>query len=1233
MSISRKFQRSKSKYTLSQKIISAVTAAGFIMQPIVGFAQSINKINNNGSIEVKGNVTHIWADKVVSNAAVNVFKDFQLDANNIANMYFNTKGASGAEAANLVNFVNSRIDINGTVNAVQNSQIGGNLFFLSKEGMAVGKSGVINTGSLYVMTPATGIDINSQEYNYTYEGLRGTFDSGSEANINTALNRMQALNIPLNASGTISVLGKVNATGDVKMAAAKIGIGKNVSGVDLSDGTKAGEIVNTAVIKTAAGNEFNFADLVNIKDANGKVIVNAGLGSDLTAVESGNGDIVIAAKAEYANTTDQVFNNIGEIIGLDVDVPKTIEASVESYGTITARGNAELTAEATNGNKDLAEEVLKQTTDLGTKIPDYVPVPAADAGNYAQTVAKVEVQGDITAGQDIKVAANADNTYVDNGQGIEDNVSNILQYITPVNANVMILGSKAEVNIGENADLTADGVIDVTANSVLDGTAGAAVNGRKLVTVSTVSQAGSFLPSAAVGYADVENSAKVDIQGNLTAKGANKTDESGKTEKAVNIAAYAEESVANTANLNISSTTSKPNNSLIAAAVAVTKSSNTADVIIGSDSSVNAEKGDVDITADTVNLLNANAASVAPDNTVGAAAVNVFSHDGHANIAIDGDITGQNVAIDATNLIDENTITANNELGMGKIQAKLVNAIDPDGLKNAVKNNEIVTAITNNIKNALGSSSSGDGGKTDITQVLSDKFEAGAAVVVTNENNSANVTFGETADVTATSGDITADADVRVVDYSFTASGTSNSYKKSAADGSTTTVTVGAGVVYAGMDNEASVVFAEDDDSGEKQHAELTADGNINVTSSNIMEYNRPQRIFREIQRSIENIEYAIAAFDKLDEYQQQGMEEYRNGLKNLKQSLENYTTTYRNDFNETVKNPDAITAEGTMNKIYEMAAAAAVLYNQVVDLQTKYNTVQGSNELSAASAVISNSLAVVTNALAFADPNNYANVAAQASAKGGSESSKFAASGSVAVSDFSGTSGVKIGKYTKLEAGKDLKLESANEIEDVTITGKTQFWKPGAEAKGGVGIGGSFNYQNFDTDSSVVVAEGTELTAGYIAIASDSNVFHVGAMLGAGNSDGSALSGMVSLTDSDSYNNVIVDTDAKLTANKDSAGNTGIISIDANNDTSVTNAIVTFSASGANAGVGMGVAINNIDVQNTAQIVDNDGTEGEEDELTGSISASDLNVNAETTGLINTVSVAGGVTSSGTDS
>ena len=36
---------------------------------------------------------------------------------------------------------------------IRNKQIGGNLFFLSPGGMAVGKGGVINTGALYVMAP------------------------------------------------------------------------------------------------------------------------------------------------------------------------------------------------------------------------------------------------------------------------------------------------------------------------------------------------------------------------------------------------------------------------------------------------------------------------------------------------------------------------------------------------------------------------------------------------------------------------------------------------------------------------------------------------------------------------------------------------------------------------------------------------------------------------------------------------------------------------------------------------------------------------------------------------------------------------------------------------------------------------------------------------------------------------------------------------------------------------
>ncbi len=1227
MSISRKFQRSKSKYTLSQKIISAVTAAGFIMQPFTAFAGEIIKHNNPNTNLINDKVANIWADKVVGNAAVNVFDKFNLSANEIANMYFSTEANKNAIKDNLVNFVNSRIDINGTVNAVKDNKIGGNLFFLSKDGMAVGKSGVINTGSLYVMTPATGIDINStaEDYNYTFEGLKGAFNNGIADD--TTLDRMKMLNIPLNADGTISVLGTINAVADVKMAAPKIAVGKNISGEDLKDGengavgTKAGGIVKTAVIRTGNSTDFNFADLVNIKDADGNIVTKAGLDENLTAVASGNGDIVLAAKAEYGNAKDQDFNNLGSTLGIPVNLndETTIEASVENYGTIDAMGDAVLTAEATNGNKDWAEATLEQNTPNGVNNPDYVPVPAADAGNYIQTIASVNVQGDVTAGGNIEIKADSDNTYVDSGKGIVDSFMNsAIGIVNPMGANVMILKNEANVTVGIDADITAGKAIDVQANAVLDATLGEAVSGRKLI-----KKVPDAIPAASVGYADVENNAAVTIEGRLTADGANSniTDEDGNVvvKPAVNVSAYAEENLSNNVSLNLSSGMLGAGTSALAAAVAVSESSNNAEVNVNG--VITADNGDANIKADTFNLLTANASTTAPDDSVGATAVNVITHNGEANIAVNGDITAQNVNIDATNYTDENTITANNALGMGKFKANLMNAVNVNGIVGALKENPLVQKITNKD----GEETPAD--KPGLFKQLSEKLAVSAAVVVADENNSANVTFGKTADVTATNGSINADADVNIFDSHLYASGTANSYKKTES-GTTDTVTVGAGVVYSGMENNASVVFAEGEAAaGDENKTTLTAAKDINITSSTKIEYHRPERIKRGIDRSIENLNYAIEAIKNLPEYTESKYKDVIDGLSSLKDSLEGYAENYSTEFIDGVSNPDAITADGTMNTIFDAAAGAAVIYNDVMELQQNFNDML--DVTSPFTEVISNALGVVSNAVAFADPNNYANVAASASAKGGTESTKFALSGSVTVTDYNNNSSVNVGKFTQLNAGEKLNLNSANKVEDVNITGKTQFWKPGAEAKGGLGIGGSVNYQNFDTDSKVVVEEGANLSAGDISIGSNSDIFHVGAMLGAGKSDGSAVNGMVTITDSDSYNNVIVDTNAVLQAVK-SAANQGSINIGATNNTSVTNAIISVSASGANVGAGIGVALNNIDVQNTAQIVDNDGTEGEDDELTGSISASDLNVNAETTGLINTVSVAGGVTSSG---
>ena len=102
-----------------------MTAAGFFVNsftPAAYAATEIQKANGNGPITGNNGVYDVFADKVIGDSAVSIFSKFNLDSNNIANMYFGTD--KNGNSANLVNFVNSRIDINGTVNAIRGGQAG-----------------------------------------------------------------------------------------------------------------------------------------------------------------------------------------------------------------------------------------------------------------------------------------------------------------------------------------------------------------------------------------------------------------------------------------------------------------------------------------------------------------------------------------------------------------------------------------------------------------------------------------------------------------------------------------------------------------------------------------------------------------------------------------------------------------------------------------------------------------------------------------------------------------------------------------------------------------------------------------------------------------------------------------------------------------------------------------------------------------------------------------------------
>ena len=1171
------------KSQLTYKVLSTLLAAGLVMSPASVLAADNSKITaaNGKDYTANNNVFEIYAQKYNGkNNAVNQFKNFQLDANKIANMYFHMEKDT-REAQNLLNFVDTRIDINGTLNAIRNKQIGGNLFFLSPEGMVVGKSGVINTGSLYVMAPSLTQDLKDPDQR-SYEILEGNFDTGNYGDTELENIKNGTANIRINASGTISVLGKINAANDVKLYAGKVAVGKNLTGDTIGD-TAAGDIEKGAAINTGI---TDFSQLVKLDAAQQK----ASRLTSLTAVKDGNGDVVLSARSDAANSLDQTFNDLvnttGVLGGTDINIPKTITASVENYGTITAAGDAVLKAEATNGNKD----------------------SASGASAFAQTVADVKVQGDVKAAGQVELTAKADNTYVDSGNSVTDNLGDTLSYVVPVGANVMILDNKASVTVEKEAQVEGSQVA-ISAEANLDGTAGVTAAGRKLV-----SKVPSAIPAVGMGYAKATNEATVQIDGKVKATGADTVDDKGNVkDKAFQIKANAQSAVDHFASTTVKKSALGAGSSSLAAAVAITDHKNDAKVAING--TAEAEQGSASVTADTVHKLNTSATAKAADETVGTAAVDVVVHASTSAVDVQGTVNAKNdVTIKATNTTDENTHVSNNNLGMGKLQAEAMKAADLTGISDKVKENKVVSGILSKLQK--------DGGNTNVllSTTLGQTLSAGAAVTVADETNKANVNIGSKASVQAGQ-ELMAKAESKVYDTMMTASGTTSSFKNS--DNSSDTVTIATGVVYAGMDNQADVTVA---DGTAAQHATLKADGNLNLQSSNTMEYHRPERMKRELDRSIEKLNTAIDAIENMPEAKVGQAKEILEQLEKLKTSMTGMAAAFTTDYLKDTSNVKNLTAEGTLNKIGNVAGTGWEILNAVTKIQQSVAQLQ--DVTSPFGEVVTNALAVVTNAVAFTEPNQYANVSAAAVSRGGSDT-KASLAAAVTATDFDYGSHVTVGKHASLTAENTLNLKAEEAVKDVNITGKNKVWKNDAEAAGGVGIGGSVNYQNFDTDTLVKVDKGAALTAGDMELVSSSDIFHTGVMLSAGKAEGSAISGMLAMTDSDSKNRTLVDKDAVLKAVKD-ADKKGSIAITGYNDTNVNNAILSLSAGSGAAAAGIAAAINKVDVVNRAAVKNIDAAN--DDEKSGSIEASKLGVSAETTGLINTISVAGGVTASGKD-
>lgn len=426
---------------------------------------------NQTTITANGNRYDIHTEKFVNNnkTGINRFDKFSLDAGNIANLHLNN--ASGTISADrLLNFVNQQIKVDGTVNAVKDGKIGGDLIFVSPQGMAVGSTGVINAGSFTAVAP-------TQDEYETWTGALGNSVLEADLFTDSYWSNLQSGDVPLNPNAVITVAGSINAGNRIALSAAKI------------------ELKDNALVKTGVD---NFSQLVNIENADGSVSVSAGLlEEDLTfSVDPKSGDIVLVARADE-KAAGNTSSGSGDL------APVHAVISVGQKAKIEAAGNVKVLAEAGNTTYDFVNKTWV----------------AKEGQGSTKVSASVTIDGTIAAGKDIDVQANAYNM-IDHSSLFtikalgEQFLGSVLGPFVGHAVEYVDMGASSSLTVNEHALLAAKKNLSLTAKTDLELAIGDSTAWKNY---SNLLPEAKSLPIAAIAVAKADASSTLTIKGTARA--------------------------------------------------------------------------------------------------------------------------------------------------------------------------------------------------------------------------------------------------------------------------------------------------------------------------------------------------------------------------------------------------------------------------------------------------------------------------------------------------------------------------------------------------------------------------------------------------------------------------------------------------------------------------------------------------------------------------------------------
>ncbi|MDR2364465.1 MAG: leukotoxin LktA family filamentous adhesin, partial [Zoogloeaceae bacterium] len=492
-------------------------ALGLAGLPFAATAADITNITSANSavttVTQNDGVFKIESNKIVDGNALNAFKTFTLGENRIANIYV----PSGATTGNVLNFVGSRIDVDGTINGIRDNKIGGNLYFLSADGMIVGSKGAINAGSFFAITPTqsfmdkflgdgrdaqplvNGSDLSKEIgwiTNIDEDGVvKPLIDNGKNKGIPVNSDCVDGEGyrcvIPINTDGSLSITirGEVRAIDNIGLYAGKGGVAAE-SGSLLKTG-----VVDFSDVVNVDGMGFNDLAISGLEMSSGKdgnIVLSATVVDKLELLEYQWSEILLDKALGYTAPIKVLPVALGTGILIDEDGKVTLgdySARVTANGKISAVRNISITA------KSVVDGYAWLTTDMAAASIDAVVMAL-----FANGDAEVNVGGHLYAGGNLAVEANSD-IKVNAKAAVTEKPEVTVDYADGA-LMVALINNDALVNIDKGARLEAKDDVSVNAAAKSNVSTAAEVNASDKAYVSAAVNWTAFDSAARVNLAD-----------------------------------------------------------------------------------------------------------------------------------------------------------------------------------------------------------------------------------------------------------------------------------------------------------------------------------------------------------------------------------------------------------------------------------------------------------------------------------------------------------------------------------------------------------------------------------------------------------------------------------------------------------------------------------------------------------------------------------------------------------